>query len=125
MSDEDSRDALLSLLSTIRDWMVGVLAFTEDTEARNAAFTELGIATSSPAGDASLARTALANVDSKLSTGEGFGSTAEALVAFSAALGTTLAAPDAGMAATDIIYGLTQLYALTAVRVRHPEMSAT
>jgi len=52
MSDEDSRDALLSLLSAIRDWMVGVLAFTEDTEARNAAFSELGIATSSPAGPA-------------------------------------------------------------------------
>jgi hypothetical protein len=124
MAADDARDALLSLLSVIRDWMTGVLAFTEDTDARNAAFAELGIATASPAGDASLARTALANVDAKLASGEGFASTAEALVALSFALGTTLAAPDAGMEATDIIYGLTQLHALTAMRVRHPEIWA-
>jgi hypothetical protein len=104
--------------------MAGALAFVEDTEARDAAFAELGIATGAPAGDPTLAQTALAHLDDKLATEQGFASTAEALVALSFALGTTLEAPDAGMAATDIAYGLTQLYALAAMRVRHPNVWA-
>lgn len=124
MGDTQERDALVSLLGKIRDWMTGVLAFAEDTEARDAAFAELGIASAIPVGDTSAARSALATLDAKLATEEGFASTAEALVAFSLALGTALEAPDAGMAATDIVYGLVQLYALTAVRVRHPEVWA-
>jgi len=124
MADTEARDALVILLSKIRDWMAGVLSLVEDTDARDAAFAELGIATSAPVGDVSLAQTALAHLDDKLAAEEGFGSTAAALVAFSEALGTTLAAPDAGMAATDIVYGLVQLYALTSLRVRNPEMWA-
>jgi hypothetical protein len=124
MADTQERDALVSLLAKIRDWMVGVLGFVEDTAARDAAFAELGIATSAAGPDLSSVNSPLAQLDSQLATQAGFAATAEALVVFSEALGTTLAAPDSGMAATDIVYGLTQLYALTSIRVRNPEIWA-
>jgi uncharacterized protein DUF6603 len=122
--DTKGRDLFVSIFSVIRNQFAGVVSLVEDDAARAEAFQQLGIATSSAVPDSSSAQTALAKLDNQLATEAGFAATAAAVVVLATAVAEVVNAPDAGVAAQDIAYGLLQLYSTTSIRVRGPEVWA-